>query len=113
MLMGDDHTCRMKGIGIVLIRMFDRMVRELKHVRYIPQLMKNLISIKALEARDLKGTLRDGVFKMLKVSMIVLKGIRHNNMCYLKGSTVIEQVMASEGTKDDSTKVWHMRLEHT
>ena len=37
-LMGDDHTCRMEGIGTILIKMFDGVVRELKSVRYVPQL---------------------------------------------------------------------------
>ena len=37
-------------VGTVLIKMFDRMMRELKDVRYIPQIKKNLISIGALKA---------------------------------------------------------------
>ena len=73
--MGDDHICRMDGIVTILIKMFDEMVRELKNVRYISQL-KNLIFIGALETHGLKGTLGDGIFKMLKSSMIVLKSIR-------------------------------------
>ena len=88
MLMKDDHTCRMEGIDMVLIKMFDEMVRELKDVRFVPQLKKNLISIRALEAQGLKRTLRDGILKMLKSSMVVLKGIRRNNLYYLKGSIV-------------------------
>jgi len=35
-VMGDDHPCNVKGIGTVCIKMFDRIVRELKEVRYIP-----------------------------------------------------------------------------
>jgi len=54
--MGDDHTCRMEGMDTIIITIFDAMVRELKDVRYIPQL-KNLISIGALEAHGLKGQL--------------------------------------------------------
>ena len=38
------------GIDTILIKMLDGMVRELKDVRYIPELKKNLISIRALEA---------------------------------------------------------------
>ena len=34
-VMGDDRPCHMEGIGTVLIKMFDGMVRELKDVRYI------------------------------------------------------------------------------
>ena len=30
--MGDDHPCNMEGIGIVRIKMFDGIVRELKEV---------------------------------------------------------------------------------
>ena len=102
----------MEGIGNILIRMFDEMVRELKDMRYVPQLKKNLISIGALEAQSLKETLRDGVLKMLKDSMVVLKDVRQNNMYYLKGSTVTGQVAAS-GAYDDSIRLWHMRPGHT
>jgi len=35
-VMGDDHPCYMEGIGTVFIKMFDKMVQELKDVRYIP-----------------------------------------------------------------------------
>ena len=42
----------------------------------ISQLKKKLISIEALEAQGLKGTLRYGVLKMLKGSMILLKSVR-------------------------------------
>ena len=91
--MGDDHTCRMDGIVTILIKMFDEMVRVLKNVRYISQL-KNLIFIRALEAHGLKGTLEDGILKMLKSSMIVLKSIRWINLYYLKDSN---SYMASGG----------------
>ena len=37
-VIGDDHPCTMKEIGTVHIKMFDRMVWELKNVRYVPQL---------------------------------------------------------------------------
>ena len=43
--MGDDRPCNMKEIGIIQIKMFDGIIREMKKVRYIPQLKKNLISL--------------------------------------------------------------------
>ena len=39
---------------MVLIKMSDGLVRELKDVRYVPQMKKNLISIRALEAQGLE-----------------------------------------------------------
>ena len=38
--MGDDHPFKVEGIGTVRIKMFDGIVRELKEVRYVPQLKK-------------------------------------------------------------------------
>ena len=40
--MGDDHPCKVKGIGTVRIKMFDEIVRELKEVRYVSQVKKIL-----------------------------------------------------------------------
>jgi len=48
-VMGDDHPCNVKGMGTVCIKMDDGIVRELKKVRYVPQLKRNLISVGALE----------------------------------------------------------------
>ena len=48
-VMGDDHPCNVEEMGTVRIKMFDGIVRELKEVRYVPQLKRNLISIGTLE----------------------------------------------------------------
>jgi len=44
-VIGDDRPCHIEGIGIVLVKIFDGMVEELKDVRYVPPLKKNLISV--------------------------------------------------------------------
>ena len=54
--------------------MFDGMVRELKKVRYVPQLKRNLF-VGTLEALNLEVSIRDGVLKMTRGLMIILKGI--------------------------------------
>jgi len=113
MVMGDDRPCHIKGTDTVLVKMFDGMVQELKDVRYVPQLKRNLISVGALKALDLEVSIRDGVLKMIKGSMVVLKGARRNILYYLKGSTVIGQMTTSTNSDNDCTKLWHMRLGHT
>ena len=45
MLFRDGHSCQIEGICKVCIKLFDRMIRELKDVRYIPQLKRNLIQL--------------------------------------------------------------------
>ena len=95
------YTCQIEGIGILRTKLFDRMIRELKDVRYVPQLQKNLISVGALESQGLG----EGVLKMSNGSLVVLKGIRRNNLYYLKDSTVTENLAASEHLKDGSIRL--------
>ena len=76
----------MEEIGIVQINMFD--VRELKEVRYVPQVKKNLISVGALKALGHAVSVRDGILKITRGSMVVIKGVRHNNLYYLMCSTI-------------------------
>jgi len=59
----EGHTCQIEGIGTVRIKLFDGIIRELKDVRYITQLKKNLISVGALKAHGLRETLGEGVLK--------------------------------------------------
>ena len=80
MVMGDDHPCNIEGMGTVRIKMEDEIIRELKEVRYVPQLKRNLISVGALKALGLVISIRDGVFKMIKGSMVVIKGVCRNNL---------------------------------
>jgi len=56
------------------------MVRELKDVRYVPQLNKNLISVGALEAQGLRGTLGESILKMFSGSSVFSKG--HSTTTY-------------------------------
>jgi len=56
--------------------MVNGIVRELKEVRYIPQLKRNLIFIGALKTLGLVVSIREGVLKMTKGSMVVMKGVR-------------------------------------
>ena len=88
--MGDGHTCRLVSKGTVRIRMYDETLRELKEGIYIPSMTKNIISVRALEAEGLRGTLGEGILKMFSGSLVVLKGIKRNNVYYLMGSVVTE-----------------------
>jgi len=75
MLFHNGHTCHVEGIGAIRIRLYDGTMRELKEVRYVPCMMKNLISVGALKVEGLRKTLGEGVLKMFSGSLLVLKGI--------------------------------------
>jgi len=75
--------------------MFDGMVWKLKEVRYVPQVKTNLISVGTLKALGHGISDRDGVLKMTRGSMVVLKGLRRNNLYYLMGSAITGRVATS------------------
>ena len=81
-------------------------------MRYVSQLKRNLISVGVLEALGLMVSIRDGVLKMTKGSMVVMKGVRRKNLYYLKGSTVTSKVETSSSSDDGCTKVWQVKIGH-
>jgi len=87
--MGDDHPYNVKGISTVSVKMADGIVRELKEVRYVPQLKKNIISVGALKTLGLVVSIRDNILTITKGLMVIMKDVYRNNLYYLKDSTVI------------------------
>jgi len=92
--------------------MNDGIVHELKEVRYIPQLERNLISVSALKTLGLVVSIRDGCLKITKGSMVIMKGVCRRNLYYLKGSIVTGQVETSISSDDVCTQVWQMRVRY-
>lgn len=114
--MGNDNPCKTIGIGSIKLRNHDGSTRILRDVRYVPKLKKNLISLGALESKGLVVMMRDGVLKATSGALVMLKGVRKNNLYYYQGSTVVGTVAtATSSIKKDAeaTKLWHMRLGHT
>ncbi|KAH9782773.1 retrovirus-related pol polyprotein from transposon TNT 1-94-like protein [Citrus sinensis] len=109
-MMGNNQPCRTMGIGTIRLKMFDGMVRELKEVRFVPEIKKNLISVGALEAKGYKVTIEDGTMKFTHGAMVILQGVRRHNLYYLKGGTTDEANVVK--AHSDTTKLWHVRLGH-
>jgi len=102
---GDDHPCNVEGISTVRVKMFDGIVRELKNVRYVPQLKINLISVGPLKTLGLFISIRYVILKITKGSMVVMRGVCRNNLYYLKDSTITGQVETSITSDDVCTLV--------
>ncbi|KAH9761191.1 hypothetical protein KPL70_000407 [Citrus sinensis] len=109
-MMGNNQHCRTMGIGTIRLKMFDGMVRELKEVRFVPEIKKNLIFVGALEAKGCKVTIEDGTMKFTHGVMVILQEVRRHNLYYLKGGTTDEANIVE--AHSDTTKLWHVRLGH-
>lgn len=114
-LMGNDAACKVAGKGAVRIKMHDGVIRTLSDVRHVPDLKKNLISMGTLDALGYKYTGSDGVLKVSRGALVVMKGQRLGGSLYvLQGTTVSGGAAVSTTSMSDSevTKLWHMRLGH-
>ncbi|GJU69287.1 retrovirus-related pol polyprotein from transposon TNT 1-94 [Tanacetum coccineum] len=85
-LMGNDSPCKVVGIGTIHIKMHDGVVRTLTDVRHVPDLKKKLISLGVLDSKGFKYTSENGVLRVLKRALVVMKATK------------------------DLMKLWHMRL---
>lgn len=115
-LMGNNHACKTVGLGSIKIKMHDGVVRTLLDVRHVPDLRKNLISIGALDSGGCKIVTWNGVKKVIRGSLVVMKGIRQGNLYALLGTTVTENASVgtggSGGDPCECTRLWHRRLGH-
>ena len=86
----------------------------LTDVRYIPKLEKNLISLGTLESKGFTIILQNGILKIVSGALVVMKGIKRNNLYLCQGRTTVGTAAAvSEADKVAKTsRLWHMRLGH-
>ena len=92
--------------------MFDGVIRTLCDVRHVPDLRKNLISLGTLYSNGFSYKYANGVMKMSKGVLIVMKGQKmEGNIYKLMGNTIVGGAATVE-PELDSTALWHMRLGH-
>jgi len=93
------------------MKMFDRNVRTLKDMQHVSDLRKYLLSLGALDEQGCKFLGTDGALKITKGSMTDLKVECTANLYKVIGSVLIgDASVVTE--KEDTIKLWHMRLEH-
>lgn len=111
--MGNNVSYKVVRIGLIRIKMYDGIVRTLTDVRYAPELRKNLIFLGMLDSNDCTYKAECGLLKVLKSTLVVMKGLKKNDIYLLQGSTVTGAIAISTSYLDsDIIRLWHMRLGH-
>ena len=103
-LMRNNTSCKIAGIGTVKIKSYDGTMKTLSNVPYIPGSKKNLISL-GIFAKGYKCSTKGGVLKVSKGDLVVIKGRLVNDLYLLQGSTVISATSASSSSNLDTTLV--------
>ena len=112
--LGDESVCDVAGIGNIQIQMHDGIVRTLSNVRHVPTMKRNLISLGTLEDNGYEYTCKNGVLKVTRGSLVVMKAQRKGMLYILQGKTVEGQSAVTESSMSDEevAQLWHMRLGH-
>ena len=106
-LLGNNRPCKVQGVGSVRVRLHNDVENVLTSVRYIPELTRNLISLGMLNELGFMIKVEAGTIKVLKGSLLVMKGIRKNAIYSLLGSTVIGFISTVAGSSLNNTMLWH------
>lgn len=75
-LMVNNMTCMITIIGNIKIKIFDRVVKELKQVRHAPNLKKNIVSLGMLENIGYSFEDENDSLKVIKGFLVIIKGER-------------------------------------
>ena len=109
--MGDNSPCAVVGMGTVQIKMFDGIVRTLIEVRHVPFMSRKLISLSILDTKGYKYCNGDGIIKVTKGSLVVMKcDLKSANLYVLGGSFVSANAIVASDSY--ATIIWKMRLGH-
>ncbi|KAG8496341.1 hypothetical protein CXB51_007486 [Gossypium anomalum] len=68
-LMRNNASCKITGVGTIKVKMFYRVDRTLSDVRHVPELKRNLISLSTLDSKGYRYTAESGVLKISKGHM--------------------------------------------
>ena len=111
-LLGNNQSCSVTGIGTVRLKLHDGIERTLQNVRLVPGLKRNLISLGMLDQMGCKIKLENEVLKVIRGSITLMKGERINGLYSLLGKTVIGTVSNVSSNVTDKASLWHKRLGH-
>jgi len=71
-------------MGNIRVKMYDNTVRTLISVRHVPDLKKNLISLGVLDVDGYKFIGQNGVRKVFKGALVVMKAEKVRNLLQTK-----------------------------
>ncbi|XP_073137773.1 uncharacterized protein [Henckelia pumila] len=110
-LLGNNESCKILGVGSIKLKMWDGSVKILSDVRYIPDLKRNLISLGTLDQKGLTYKAQGDILKVVKGSLAIMKSILKQGLYVLQGNTLSSKTHMATSNKNQ-TIFWHQRLGH-
>ena len=80
MYLGDESPTSIVGRGRVKMKLKDGRIITLPRVLHIPNLVRNLISIRNMDVADVKIVCGYGGCKMIRGSMVLMRGVQYGTL---------------------------------
>ncbi|CAM8994539.1 unnamed protein product [Rhodiola kirilowii] len=109
-MLGDQTTLQIKGIGKVPLRMHDGVVRTVQNVGWVPNLRRSLLSESEFDNLGCHINTHNGIREVIKDNKTVIKSIKKGGLYHVILSPEINTVDEQKALKD--THKWHTRLGH-
>jgi hypothetical protein len=94
--MGNNFPCDVIIMDTIQIKKFDGVVHTLIEVQHVPSMSRNLILLNTLDIKEYKYYAGDGVMKVTKGSLVVMKGdLKSANLYVLRGSSFSLKVVVA------------------
>ena len=110
--MGNNAMCRVIDIGNVRLMMHDKTMLEIKYVRHVSNLKRNLISLGMFDQIVQSKRLKSYNLRVMNGSKIKMKGTRKNSVYVLDSEVIVGESRISIDSNIDKTKLQHLRLGH-
>ncbi len=101
MFLGNDHALSMEGIGNIRLRMFDSIVRTIE-CWHVPGLKRNLIFLRTLNSHGFRYHEENGVLKVCKDSMVLMKSSLVSGLYFLQGNIVSGEATVASGSNNQN-----------
>ena len=111
-LLGNNKACTVKGVGTIRIKMEDGMKIFLLVVRFFLELKKNSILLGLLDELGYSIKAQGGAMKVIKVSLVVIKGVKRNKHYVLQRKSVTRIATTTTEKELEWAELWHLWLGH-
>ena len=104
-LLGNNMTCQVVGIGKVQIQLKDDTIKTLTAVRHVPALKRSLISLGVFNGSGQACKTKNGNMKITRGSYVAMREVKKNGLYILLRKTAIsptEPVVVAKVPKDQT-----------
>ncbi|XP_073222071.1 uncharacterized mitochondrial protein AtMg00300-like [Cicer arietinum] len=109
--MGNKSACKVVGIGSIKLKLEDGTMKILSKIIHVPELERKLISLGMLEEVGCSYKAEKDTLKVIKGSLIIMKGTRDHGIYLLNGQAVT-RMAAIVVQASSKVNMWHQRVGH-